>query len=67
MRKIAIGTVIGTVATVGVMLYGITLTRNQADNQPRMLEESKISEEVEKEFNDFVSTYHRSYLTKAEY
>jgi hypothetical protein len=67
MRKIAIGTVIGTVATVGVMLYGITLTRNQADNQPRMLEESQISEEVEKEFNDFVSTYHRSYLTKAEY
>ena len=67
MRKIAIGTVIGTVATVGVMLYGITLTRNQAGNQPRMLQEDQISDEVTKQFNDFVSTYHRSYLTKAEY
>jgi hypothetical protein len=32
-----------------------------------MLQETQISEEVEKEFNDFVSNYHRSYLTKAEY
>jgi hypothetical protein len=32
-----------------------------------MLQEAEISEEVEKQFNEFVSTYHRSYLTKAEY
>lgn len=45
MRKIA-GTVIGTVALAGVMLYATTLTSNQAENQHRQLEESQISDEV---------------------
>ncbi len=70
MRKIVAGTVIGTVAVAGLMLYGLTLSNNiEAENQPRLLEQtdSAISEEVVKQFNEFTSIYHRSYLTKAEY
>lgn len=70
MRKILAGTVIGTVATAGLMLYASTLSSNNvAENQPRLLDvtSSTISEEVVKQFNDFTSKYHRSYITKAEY
>ena len=66
MRKIA-GTVIATVATTGLMLYATTLISNNESQHRLLQQDNQISDEILKEFNDFASQNHRSYLTKAEY
>ena len=68
MKKI-LGTVFASLGIAGLMLYALTSNTTLMENSTtRVLSEDyPFDEQLVKQFNDFASLYHRSYLTKAEY